>query len=234
MKKSNVILTFIGMAGVIATAVLAVKETPKALKKIQEDSEKKHNGDPNAYTMKEAIRSAWKYYIPSFVVGAVTISSIAASTFLSKKQEASLIAGYSLLKHSYEKVKELEADHNTKEEKKEGGIGSEEMLFYDLYSDRYFWRTITEVIDAEYRLNRMLAIDGCATLNNFYNFLGLEETESGSYMGWSISDIADNWDYYWLDFIHSLKVDTDDPDAPSYYYIQMMADPIDLREDNGY
>lgn len=67
-KASPTLLSCFGAVGVIGTSALAVKATPKALRKIRADSRENHN-DPNAYTKLEAIQSAWIYYVPSVVMG---------------------------------------------------------------------------------------------------------------------------------------------------------------------
>lgn len=45
-KASPTILSGLGAAGVIVTSVLAVRATPKALRKIRADSKTNHDGDP--------------------------------------------------------------------------------------------------------------------------------------------------------------------------------------------
>lgn len=62
-KASPTILSGLGAAGVIVTSVLAVRATPKALRKIRADSKANHDGDPEAYSKLEAVRSAWVCYI---------------------------------------------------------------------------------------------------------------------------------------------------------------------------
>ena len=57
-KASPTILSGLGAAGVIVTSVLAVRATPKALRKIRADSKVNHDGDPEAYSKLEAVRSA--------------------------------------------------------------------------------------------------------------------------------------------------------------------------------
>lgn len=74
-KASPTILTCIGAAGVVATAVLAVKATPKADSLIKADSRRNHDGDPYAATKLEAVKSCWKCYIPAAATG-VAISTI--------------------------------------------------------------------------------------------------------------------------------------------------------------
>ena len=59
-KASPTILTCIGAVGVVATAVLAVKATPKALEMVRADSRKNHDGDQHAATRVEVVKSCWK------------------------------------------------------------------------------------------------------------------------------------------------------------------------------
>ena len=75
-KYSPMTLSCVASVGVIVTAVEAVKDTPKALSLVMEDSRKNHDGDPYAYTKKEAIASAWKCYIPAAAFGVSTIACI--------------------------------------------------------------------------------------------------------------------------------------------------------------
>lgn len=56
-KFSPTVLSCAGAVGVVGTSVLAVKATPKALRKIRADSRNAHN-DPDAYTKLEALSNA--------------------------------------------------------------------------------------------------------------------------------------------------------------------------------
>ena len=78
-----------------------------------------------------------------------------------------------------------------------------------------------EVMDAEYHLNRNLALRDYASLNEFYEFLGLPPTTDGEKLGWNLYIGPEIYGYSWVDFYHELCDDTDDPDAPSYYAIHM-------------
>ena len=110
-KASPTILTCIGAAGVVATAVLAVKATPKADSLIKADSRRNHDGDPYAATKLEAVKSCWKCYIPATATGVATIICIFGANTLNKKQQASLASAYALVNRSYSdykhKLKEL-------------------------------------------------------------------------------------------------------------------------------
>ena len=59
-KYSPVALSCVASVGVIVTVVTAVKATPKAVELVKADSRKNHDGDPYAYTTKEALMTAWK------------------------------------------------------------------------------------------------------------------------------------------------------------------------------
>lgn len=100
-KASPTILTCIGAAGVVVTAVLAVKATPKADSLIKADSRRNHDGDPYAATKLEAVKSCWKCYIPAAATGVATIICIFGANTLNKKQQASLASAYALVNRSY-------------------------------------------------------------------------------------------------------------------------------------
>lgn len=104
-KASPTILSGLGAVGVIATSVLAVRATPKALRKIRTDSKVNHDGDPEAYSKLEAVRSAWVCYIPAAISGTATIFCIFGANMLSKHQQAALTSAYALLNDSYNNYK---------------------------------------------------------------------------------------------------------------------------------
>lgn len=109
-KASPTILTCIGAAGVVATAVLAVKATPKADSLIKADSRRNHDGDPYAATKLEAVKSCWKCYIPAAATGVATIICIFGANTLNKKQQASLASAYALVNRSYSDYKHSRSD----------------------------------------------------------------------------------------------------------------------------
>lgn len=214
-KASPTILSGLGAAGVIVTSVLAVRATPKALRKIRADSKTNHDGDPEAYSKLEAVKSAWVCYIPAAISGTATIFCIFGANVLSKRQQAALTSAYALLNDSYnnykDKLKELYGEEAHQKivdaiaaEKADEHDPNDERLFYDAYSNRYFESSINRVIQAEYHLNRDFVISGYLPANHFYQLLGLEPLEGGDTVGWSIDT-----GIYWIDFNHS-KVTLDD------------------------
>ena len=108
-KVLPVVLALASAAGTIGTAVLAVKATPKAMKKI--DELKETNPNPSK---KDIIKATYKCYIPAASVATATIASTTTSFILSKKTEASLSAATVMLNQGWNKykykVKELFGD----------------------------------------------------------------------------------------------------------------------------
>ena len=228
-KSSPLILTCISAGGVVITAISAVKATPKALKLLDEATEKKGE----KLTPLEVVKATWTCYIPPTIIGASTILCIFSANALNKKQQAVLTSAYALINQKYKdytnKVKELYGEETHKriieelavEKAKDvpiitpGLIGStsidfedadeEPRLFYDSFSERYFESTISKVLQAEYYLNRNFCLGWIPSVNDFYDFLGLEHTEIGDEIGWTNS----NGDYYWIDFNH-FKAKLDD------------------------
>lgn len=105
-KYSPVALSCVASAGVVVTAIAAAKATPRAVALVYADSRKKHDGDPYAYTKKEAFIAAWKCYIPAVAFGASTIACIMGANALNRRQQAALTSAYALVQSSYKEYKD--------------------------------------------------------------------------------------------------------------------------------
>lgn len=235
---SPTILSSIAVIGLVASIGTSIKITPKALAIIQEDSRNRHDGDPCAYTTKEAILSAWKCYIPVAIIGMATVSCILGANAINKKQQASLVAAYMMLDKSYreykKKVVELFGEDGAvwvrdelikdKYDKDAMQMEDDKQLFYlDLAG--YFQSTSGDVQDAFYHFNRNFVLRGAADLNELLCFLGLEPVEQGDVLGWSF-DEGVYYGYEWVDYYLD-QVRMDDglectviylPFSPSYIY----------------
>lgn len=232
-RNAATILTCAGGVGVITTAVMAVKATPKATKLIEEAKQKK--GDD--LTKLEIVKMAGPAYIPAAITGVSTIACIFGANILNKRHQAALMSAYALLDNSYKdykkKVAELygeEADEHVREELAKNRYTEESIcvregkqLFYDEFSGRYFESTMADVIQAEYAINRKLSKFDGAYLNEFYEMLDIAPVDYGYYIGWSREEIYDStWDS-WLEFNHQ-KVVMDD--GLECFIISVSPDPI--------
>lgn len=242
-RNGSTILTGLGGVGVIATTIMAVKATPKAMKLLEQAKEEK---DDHELTRMDVVKLAGPVYIPSILMGAGTIACIFGANILNKRQQTALMSAYAMLDRSYkeykEKLKELygsEAYNNIidsimVEKADDIYVRSECLLtscdltaedndgepktFYDEHSNRYFEATIEQVMNAEYHLNRNYILRGYSYLNEFYEFLGIETTDYGSVLGWAPNDDG----MYWIDFNHR-KVILDD--SLEVYIIEMPFEP---------
>lgn len=237
-KHSSTILTVTAAIGVIATSVATAKATLKATEILKEEEKKREKELTNF----EKIKIAAPKYIFPVAIGASTIACIFGANILNKRQQAALISAYGLLDNSYkrykDKVKELygEEVHNNvidaiaKEDVKDVHINApgvistyhqeldetdmgETRLFYDEFSGRYFETTLEKVLLAEYHLNRNFILRGCAPLNEFYDFLGLEPKDYGDVLGWTVYE-----EIFWIDFNHRKAIIGDDLEC---YIIEM-------------
>lgn len=235
-KVSPTIMTCLSVLGVVATAILAVKATPKALECVEDAKKAKKDENGEHLTKMETVAVAWQCYIPAVATGIATIGCIFGANVLNRHQQASLASAYALLNRSYtdykRKLKEIygQETHNRiiKELAAEKvdedhiitaesnfcildldfeGATEETRLFYDRLSNRYFESTIGKVLQAEYHLNRNLVLQGEVFLNEFYNFLGIEEIPEGNSIGWFLDDN----EIYWIDFRHPYMPIDDGP-----------------------
>ena len=244
-RNSSTILTVVGAVGVVATSVTAVQATPKALMLLE--NAKKEKGEE--LTKFEVVRIAGPAYIPSVAIGASTLACIFGANVLNKKKQAALVSAYALADNTYkeyrDKVRELlgeETDDRiiseiAKDKRDEEisaytpGLGSlpgsgEKCLFYEQHRGKYFEATMNDVLNAEYHLNRNFALRGCAALNEFYEFLGLEQTDFGDVLGWSAYKLAVDYDSRWIDFTHQLtNIDDGSTDGMDCYIIGMVFPP---------
>ena len=241
-RNSPTILTCIGAIGVVATAVTAVKATPKALAMIEaEEIVKWTDPDekPNAsLTPIEVVKVAWKPYIPSIIIGTATISCIFGANVLNQRQQAALTSAYIFLERSYkeykDKVKSVLGEDAAKqvetaivkekftEEEMIPSFDGDKCLFYEEHYGKFFERSMLEVRDAEYQLNRKLSKEGEVSLNDFMALLDLPEVPYGDILGWSQEDAFDNYNYTWIEFEHVLLEVADDLEC---YMIKMPFPP---------
>lgn len=237
-KNGSTILTCVGSAGVVVTSIMAVKATPKAIMLL--DDARTEKGDD--LTKFEKVMVAGPAYIPAVVVGVSTIACIFGANALNKRQQAALMSAYALLNNSYKEYKSNvanlygeEADSRVREEiAKDKYTGNDKsndndnVLFYDEFSGRYFESTTTDILKAEYEINKKISGCGGAYLNDFYHALGLDPTEYGGHLGWSASDLYEMYQEQWLNFNHE-KFMLDD--GLEGYIITFSQEPIPGFED---
>lgn len=224
LQASSTVLTVLGIAGTVATAVLAAKETPKALALVEN---RKHELGTDDIPVREAVMASWRCYAPTVLMGAATSACIIGIGILDRKSQASLSSAYAMLNESYKRYRQAantvygeNADKRIQAAAaKDAYISadgcalysadmdpdSEKILFYDTLSKRYFMSTMAAVLNCQYHINRNLQLKGQVSLNDFYEFLGIDGVDHGDEMAWSMDTLLDGG-IMWLDFENAKTV----------------------------
>lgn len=209
-KHSPEILTGIGIAGMITTAVLAVRATPKALQLIEE---KKEEAQTDKLTPIDTVKATWKCYIPAAVTCVTSTACLIGASRVSLRRNAALATAYKLSETALTEYREQVVE--TIGEKKEQTVrekvnqkqiektpvskneifitGDGETLCLDPLSKRLFKSDQDRIRKAENALNKQMIHDICGSvsLNEFYDELGLDRTDIGDILGWNTENLID-------------------------------------------
>lgn len=199
---ATLILTGIGVAGTISTAVLTGKATIKAIDHIEE----KHQLSMDSFhklDKKTILADSWKFYIPAVTTGSVTVGCIIAANRIGTSRAAAMAAAYTMSDKAFVEYKEKVKEHIGigKEQKIKDDVAQQqvtnnppsttmviqgiEQIVYDPMSGRYFASTMEEVKRAMNEVNYRINADGYATLSEFYDAVGLPQTELSHEVGWN-------------------------------------------------
>ena len=201
--NSPLILTSLAVAGVVSTAVLAVKATFDAAWLIAEENS---DGISRADVMspKEIWKEIWPMYIPAAATGIVTISCIIGAQSINSKRNAALVSGAAIVETAFREYRERIVDTlgETKEQRVRDElaqervnanpptgdlivIGQAESVCYDTYSDRYFLSDMETLRRAQNDIVEQCLNDMYASVNDLYRAIGLPVTGLGEEFGWT-------------------------------------------------
>lgn len=197
--NSPMLLTGLGVAGVITTAYLTGQSTLKAVRLIDRE-------DPyEMQSFQNKVKLVWPEYIPPVSAGVMTISCIIASHHISNRRAAALAAAYSLSERAMVEYKEKVIARLG--EKKEQAFrdeiaqdrvaltpaskqqivltGSGDVLCFDAYSGRYFTSNVEAIRKSQNALNHQILNEMYASLSDFYHLIGLPSTSFSDEVGWT-------------------------------------------------
>lgn len=202
VKHSPAILSIAASVGVVGTAVSASKATLKANEVVQE---MRYTSDERP-TKKDEFKATFKFYVPTAVIAALTITCIVGSNKISNKRLEALAVAYTLSesKRREYQQKMVEKLGEKKEEKIRKEIlqdkvdghpvevddmnviltGNGNHLCYDSWSGRYFRSSWEAVRHAENQINAQLLDEMAVSINDFYYCLGIPSVKSGDRLGW--------------------------------------------------
>lgn len=209
-KHAPELLTAVGIASAGAAVIFAVKATPKAEKLIDTAEDEKDD----ILTPVEKVKTVWKVYIPTAAAFAGSVACLIGANAVNAKRNAAVTAAFALSETALaeyrnkvvetigEKKEELvraavvqdKIDKNpvpVKENKSAGAnevavIGNGTTLCWDAFAGRYFHSDKNKIEKAINELNRQLLEDDYVSLNDFYDLIGLPDTDVGNLLGWNV------------------------------------------------
>lgn len=208
-KNSPTILTGVSVAGLVTTAILAVKATPKALLILEDEVARlddEYTVELPVLSKKEIIKLTYKCYIPAVVVGGVAIACIIGSNTINLRRNAALSSVYALTETAFkqyqakvvetigkEKAREIK-DEVVKDKLRNNAIkdneiiytGNGETLCFDVMSGRYFKSDRETIREAINNMNVRLRSEMTISLNELYYSLDLDGTKMGDMLCWHI------------------------------------------------
>ena len=199
-RNSPAILTGLGCAGVLTTAILTGRATLQAseILKMEAPNEQLPPAD--------IVKLTWKVFIPPVLVGASSIACIIGANTINTHRNAALAALYSLSETAFREYKEkvVEEIGRNKELKVRDSIaqdrvttnpvgdrtiiftGNGEVLCYDALCDRYFKSSAEKIRQQVLELNEDLRNEMWLDLNDLYYAIGLPSTKLGNQVGFDI------------------------------------------------
>lgn len=213
-RNGTTVLSFVAAIGVVGTTVSAIHAT----KKYEQILHEKQADTCDELDTADKVKIAIPTYAPTVLLGVTTIGCIFGANYLNKQKQAALTSAYMALDSSFKQYKEAakrvygeDADDKIMEEYIRGdeslekiSLYGEDRLFFEPISRTYFESTLAEVEQAEYLLNRELALTDYVRINDFLRYLGQDETDIGDVMGWSTFNTHEKYGYAWVDFKHEL------------------------------
>ena len=235
-RNAPTLLTGLGVIGVVGTTISGIKATPKALQILEMENEYKLELEGEELDIFEKALLVTPIYLPTILLGLGTISCILGANHINRNRQAALTSAYACLNTSFNEYKnkvnevygdgandkietEIAKDNLTPTDKTYLG---ETKLFYDKISKRYFESTIYNLQNAIYQLNKIYAIDGDVSLNEFYKLIGIDTTVDGDIIGWNGVNQWEFIGYVWIDIEWKLM---DMPDDLECYILEYNVEP---------
>lgn len=205
-KNAPAILIGLAILSGGTAVVLAVKDTPKALKRIEN---KKQETGVDKLTTLETVKTVWPCYIPTALAFTFAAGCAIGSQSIHAKRHAALATAYKISETALveyrdkvvetigEKKEQTVRDKVAQEQINKNPVNQKEIIItgkgtslcLEPFTKRYFESDIETIRRAENKLNKnmMQSICGTTSLNDFYVEIGLEPVDEaiGYTLGWN-------------------------------------------------
>lgn len=207
VSNSPAILTSLAVTGAITSTVLAGQASFKAARLIAEEEESRQE----ILDSKEKVEKVWPLYIPAASACVTTVIAIVAVNQIGTRRTAAMAAAYSVSERAFGEYRDKVVTKLG--ERKEQGvrdeiaqdrvaanpppqqmlvmIGEGDVLCYDQFSGRYFKSSMEDLKQAQNEMNLQIINENYASLNDFYDQIGLDTIEIGDEFGWSTDNKVD-------------------------------------------
>lgn len=212
-KNSPYILTGLGCAGVVSTAVMTGRAAVKAHEEIEAFPylpENEHR-PMEPISLKEKVKLTWKIFVPPAIMGATSVACIIGAQSVNTKRHAALASLFTLtdqtLKDYQEKV--VETIGKNKAQKIQDDIVQDvldanpvdsrnvikttygDTLCYDVHTGRYFTHSMESLRRVQNDFNQELIGTMWMSLNDLYYLIGLETIKLGDELGWTADELLE-------------------------------------------
>lgn len=203
------ILTGLGVAGAVTTAVLTGKASYYSAFILAEANIPFERGDSEELTAREKVELVWKEFVPPVIVGVATITAIIAANRVGSKRAAAIAAAFKISEQMADeyKAKVVETLGKKAEGELQNQLAADRMertpgrdtiiitgsncMFFDEFSGRYFESDMESVRKAINKINFQVNNSYFASLTDFYNELGIPETQVSDEFGWNSDELLD-------------------------------------------
>jgi hypothetical protein len=198
--NSPAILTAAAVVGVVATAVLVAKAAPQAHNDIANEQFER----ADEVTAVEKVRLTYQYFIPAVAVGTATVACIIGANTISTKRSTALASAVGLSEYAFKEYRNKVIEHigTNKETKVHDDVmkdvvdrtpvdnnaiilTGERSLFMDSFARQYTETDMETVRRAVNDINEQIYNDMYASLNDFYNLIGIPASNVGEEVGWT-------------------------------------------------
>lgn len=161
----------------------------------------------------EVVKACWKCYIPAAITCVTSATCLIGASSVHLRRNAAIATAYKLsetaLSEYRDKVAETigeKREQNIREKVAEEQVkkapitnsevvvtGNGDTRFLDTMSGRHFLSNVEKIKKAENVLNKRMLHDitGTASLNEFYDEIGLPRTDVGDILGWNTDNLID-------------------------------------------
>lgn len=209
VSNSPAIMTGIGVAGVVATAVLTGKASYSAALRIASENEVSIVDGKGALTDREKLDLVGKEFIPPAVVGVITMAAIIGANRIGTRRAAALAAAFKISEKMADEYRQkvIEAVGAKGEEELRAKLAKDRIdrtpgsdtviitgnnsLFFDEFSGQYFESSMQAVQNAVNQINHQINQTFYASLTEFYDLLGLNKSDMSDEFGWNSDELLD-------------------------------------------